>query len=155
MTKDASITTGQISRPILSRDGRTMVVRIPIAFRRQGGRKQVVTPANVVPWTPPPPRVDSAMVKAVVRAHRWRDMLESGRYATSRELAKAEKINEAYLGRVLRLILLSPHITEAILAGKQPDHIELSDLLKPFPIEWDKQQAFFDCQPSRSSKQAI
>jgi hypothetical protein len=59
------------------------------------------------------------MVKAIVRAHRWRDMLESGRYATCRELPKAEKINEAYLGRVLRLTLLSPAITEAILSGRQ------------------------------------
>jgi hypothetical protein len=147
MTKAASITTGQISRPTLSRDGRTMVVRIPISFRRQGGRKQVVTPANVVPWTPPPPRVDSAMVKAIVRAHRWRDMLESGCYATSRELAKAEKINEAYLGRVLRLTLLSPAITEAILSGQQPDGLELAQLLRPFPSEWTEQKGFFgkDC----------
>jgi hypothetical protein len=72
MTKTVSITVGQFSRPIISGDGRTMVVRIPISFRRIGGRKQVVTPANGVPWTLPPPRVDSAMVKAIVRAHRWR-----------------------------------------------------------------------------------
>jgi hypothetical protein len=39
-------------------------------------------------------------------------MLESGRYATIRELARAEKINESYLGRVLRLTLLSPNIIE-------------------------------------------
>jgi hypothetical protein len=56
---------------------------------------------------------------------------------------KAEKINEAYLGRVLRLTLLSPAITEAILSGCQPSGLELADLLKPFPIEWDKQEALF------------
>jgi hypothetical protein len=94
MSKAASITTGKIGRPVLSRDGRTMVVRIPISFRRQKGRKQVVTPANAPPWSSPP-RVDTAMVKAIVRAHRWRDMLESGHYGTMRDLAKAEKINEA------------------------------------------------------------
>jgi hypothetical protein len=144
MRKAASITMGKISRPVLSRDGRTMVVRIPISFRRQGGRKQVVTPPTAAPWTSPP-RVDSAMVKAIVRAHRWQDMLESGRYSTMRELAsKAEKINEAYLGRVLRLTLLSPRITEAILSGRQPHQIELATLLKPFPIEWNTQSAHFE-----------
>ena len=70
-------------------------------------------------------------------------MLESNDFATARELAKAEKINEAYLGRVLRLTLLSPAITDAILSGCQPSGLELADLLKPFPIEWDKQEALF------------
>jgi hypothetical protein len=144
MTKAVSIAIGQTSRPVLSRDGRTIVVRIPIYFRRQKGRKQVVTPIDAAPWTPPPQRVDSTMIKAVVRAHRWRDMLESGRYGTLRELAKAEKINEAYLGRVLRLTLLSPRITDAILSGRQPDDVQLADLLRPFPVDWEKQSVHFE-----------
>jgi hypothetical protein len=77
---------------------------------------------------------------AIVRAFRWRDLLESRRYATVRDLAKAESINESYLGRVLRLTLLfSPTIIEAILEGRQPATLELADFLKQFPIEWDKQ----------------
>jgi hypothetical protein len=105
----------------------------------QGGRKQVVTPAGATPWIQTPSRVDNTIVKAIVRAHRWRDMLESGRYATVRDLAKAEAINESYLGRILRLTLLSPTLTEAILEGKQPAPLELDDLLKQFTVEWDKQ----------------
>jgi hypothetical protein len=66
-------------------------------------------------------------------------MLESGRYATVRDLAKAEAINESYLGRILRLTLLSPTLTEAILEGKQPAALELDDLLQHFPIEWGQQ----------------
>jgi hypothetical protein len=66
-------------------------------------------------------------------------MLESGRYATVRDLAKAEAINESYLGRVLRLTLLAPKIIETILEGTQPTTLELDDLLQPFPVEWDKQ----------------
>jgi hypothetical protein len=66
-------------------------------------------------------------------------MLESGRHATVRDLAKAEAINESYLGRVLRLTLLSPRITEAIFEGLQPANLELDDLLKQFPVAWDQQ----------------
>jgi hypothetical protein len=143
MKRFATITAGQFSHPKLSVDERTMVVRIPISLRRQGGRKQVVTPTDVTPWKPSPARIDSTIVKALVRAHRWRGMLESKDFATARELAKAEKINEAYLGRVLRLTLLSPAITEAILSGWQPSGLELAELLRPFPIEWDKQEALF------------
>jgi|SRR4051812_5223113 hypothetical protein len=139
MTKPSSITVEGPPRPKLSQDGRTLTVRIPISLRRQGGRKQVLTPASAAPWTAPV-RVDRALVKAIVRAHRWRDMLESGRYDTVRELAKAEKINESYLGRVLRLTLLSPAIVERILSGKQHSGLDVARLTTPLPLNWDEQE---------------
>jgi hypothetical protein len=139
MTKPSSIRVDGPPRPKLSQDGRTLTVRIPMSFRRQGGRKQVLTPANAAPWIPVV-RVDRTLVKAIVRAHRWRDMLESGRYDTLRELAKAEKINESYLGRVLRLTLLSPAIVEKILSGKQPPELEIARLTKPLPLNWGEQE---------------
>ncbi|CUU14664.1 Bacterial regulatory protein LacI family CDS [Bradyrhizobium sp.] len=70
-------------------------------------------------------------------------MLESNLFGSVRDLAKAEKINESYLCRVLRLTLLSPAITDAILNGLQPDGLELAQLLKSIPAEWDEQQAVF------------
>lgn len=139
--KASKITTGQMSRPKLSGDRRTLVIDIPISFRRQGGRKKVVTPSNAAAWAPSPSRIDSTLVKALVRAHRWRNLLESSRYGTVRELAKAEKINESYLCRVLRLTLLSPALTDAILNGTQSEGLELARLLKSIPAEWDKQAA--------------
>jgi hypothetical protein len=143
MMKPITIAVGEVERSKLSRDGRTMVVSIPISMRRTGGRKKVLTPANAAPWSPPPARVDNTIVKALARAHRWRGMLESKLFATVRDLAKAEKINEAYLCRVLRLTLLSPKITETIVSGQLPDTVGLAKLLKPFPIEWDKQETLF------------
>ena len=131
-------TTAQAIKTSVSKDGRTATVSIPVTFLQRSGRKQILTPRGAAPWSPAP-RVDTALVKAIVRAHRWRDMLESGDYATVRDLAKAEAINESYLGRVLRLTLLSPKIIEAILEGKQPATLELDDLLQQFPIEWDQQ----------------
>ena len=122
-----------------SKDGCTITVHIPMTMRHQGDRKQVVTPAGATPWIPIPPRVNNTLVKAIVRAHRWRDMLETGNYATVRDLAKAEAIDEVYLGRVLRLTLLSPTLLEAILEGRQPATLELDDLLRQFPVEWDRQ----------------
>lgn len=142
MNKRSSITAQGSPCLRLGQDGRTLTVRVAISFRRQGGRKQVLTPANTAPWTSPA-RVDGTLVKAIVRAHRWRDMLEAGRYTTLRDLAKAEKINESYLARVLRLTLLSSKVTEAILAGRQREELELSEFLRPFPIEWHEQEQVF------------
>ena len=92
----------------LSADGRTIIVDLPIAFRRIGGRKQVIMPDGHAFAPTSRPRIDAALVKALARAFRWRKLLETGRHATVEELAAAEKINASYVSRVLRLTLLAP-----------------------------------------------
>jgi hypothetical protein len=88
----------------------SLTVRVPLAIRRRGGRKVVVTPEGEAIGTSAPPRtrVDPALVKALARAHCWKQLLEEGRYASISELAKAEKIDRGYLGRILLLTLLAP-----------------------------------------------
>jgi hypothetical protein len=125
----------------ISLDGSTLTVRVPLTFRKRGGRKLVIAPYGSDSWAPPRPRVDNTMVKALARAHRWKRMLESGEFATVQDLATAEKINASYVGRVLRLTLLSPEIVKAILDGRQPADLQLEDLLKPFPVGWREQRA--------------
>jgi hypothetical protein len=125
----------------LAKDGGTLTVRVPLTFRKRGGRKLVIAPYDSDSWAPPRPRVDNAMVKAIARAFRWRKLLETGMHTTIAEIAAAEKINESYVGRVLRLTLLSPEIVEAILDGRQPADLQLKDLLRPFPVSWREQRA--------------
>jgi len=55
------------------------------------------------------------MVKAIARGFRWREMLEN---ATIAEIADAEKSDQTYVGRVLRLTLLAPDIIEAIVSRR-------------------------------------
>jgi hypothetical protein len=124
----------------LSPDGRCITVHIPITFRQRAGRKQIISPSGSSPWSPVP-RVDTALLKAIVRAHRWREMLESGEYGSAAELAKAEKVNASYLSRILRLTLLAPEIVEAIIAGQQPSTLQVDDLLKPLPAQWPQQKS--------------
>ena len=80
------------------------------------------------------------MIRAIARAFRWREMLENGKYATIAEIAAAEKINDSYVGRVLRLTLLAPDIVEAILYGGQPAEVTLGGLMQPFAVEWPEQR---------------
>ena len=127
----------------LSADGRTIIVDLPIAFRRIGGRKQVILPDGGVFAPPTRRRIDGTMVKALARAFRWRKLLENGRYATVGDLASAEKINTSYVSRVLRLTLLAPDIVETIMDGRQPATMKMADLLEPFPVEWPAQRARF------------
>lgn len=120
-------------------NGRTLTIRVPLTLRKRGGRKQVVTPDGAC-WGQSRLRIDNTMVKAIARAHRWKRLMESGRFASVTELAEAEKINQSYLCRVLRLTLLAPDIVEAILDGRQPRELQLEDLLKPLPAEWKRQE---------------
>jgi hypothetical protein len=91
------------------------------------------------------------MVKAIARAFRWREMLETGTYATIAEIANAEKINETYVGRVLRLTLLAPGIIEGILNGRQLPHIRLPTLIHPFPAVWCNQLKHNNAQAKSES----
>jgi hypothetical protein len=121
----------------LNPDGSTITVFVPMAWRRRGGRKVIVAPPGCDDWAPPP-KIDRALVKALARAHRWRRLLEEGRFGTLAELADAERISRSYVCRVLRLTLLAPDIVERILDGRQT--AALAELLKPFPVEWERQR---------------
>jgi hypothetical protein len=83
-------------------DPAVVTVKVPFAVRKRGGRKLVLAPDGA-PVPPMAPQVDSTLVKAIARAFRWRKMLETSRYATIKEIAKAEKINSSYVSRVLRV----------------------------------------------------
>jgi hypothetical protein len=86
------------------------------------------------------PHVDSTLVKAIARAFRWQKMLETGQYATIKEIARAEKINPSYVSRVMRLTLLAPTLVEAIVDGLHSAELTLAMAMKPFPVAWSKQQ---------------
>jgi hypothetical protein len=126
-----------MTEPNLTGDGRTVTVHVPISIRRRGGRKLVLAPDGTTDtWAAPSRRIDNAMVKAVARAFRWREMLEKGMHATITEIAAAERINGSYVGRVLRLTLLAPDIVDAILGGRQPAEMTVAVLMRPFPVLW-------------------
>ena len=116
-----------------------LTVHIPLTVRRRGGRKVVIAPNGTEAPVIAAARIDSTLVKALVRAFRWRRMLESGVVSTVGEIATREKINKSYVSRVLRLTLLAPQIVEAILDGWLPPEMTLLVLIKPFPVEWSEQ----------------
>ena len=127
------------SSATMSKDRSKLTVRVPLAIKKRGGRKLVIAPDGA-PWSPPRARIDNTMVKAIARAYRWKRLLVDGHYASVAELAAAEKINESYVCRVLRLTLLAPDVLEAILNGRQPTGLQMDKLLKPFPVEWGEQR---------------
>ena len=114
----------------------TVSLHIPFCVVKRGGRKEMQMPEG----SARPRKIDSALVKALARAFRWKRMLESGEFASISELAEKEGIAFAYMARVLGLTLIAPDIVEAILNGKQGPKVTLAQVLEPFPVEWAHQQ---------------
>jgi hypothetical protein len=117
----------------------SITVRVPVTIRKRGGRRLVVAPDGV-PWSAPRVRIDNTLVKALARAHRWKKMLDDGRYGSVTELAAGEKLDRGYLGKILMLTLLAPDIVEAILDGRQSAELGVQVLRQGFSVEWGEQR---------------
>jgi len=116
-----------------------LVLTIPIRAKFRGGQHYIAAPGigAVNSFAQP----DRALVKAIVRAHGWLKSILDGSIRSVDGLARSTGQDRGYVRRVLRLAFLSPAITEAILEGKQPGHVSLTDLLDgEIPILWDCQR---------------
>jgi hypothetical protein len=118
----------------------TLTIRIPIRLQHRGGRKLIMTPEGVAMPTPKPRR-DETLVKALVRAHRWRRRIEGGKARSITDLAEQEGVTVAYVCRLLPLTCLAPDIMEAILDGRQPKEPRLAGVLGNGPVSWAEQRA--------------
>ena len=118
----------------------TVTLDVPFRVVKRGGRKEMQLPEGATQ----PRRADSTLVKALARAFRWKQMLESGEFTSVAELAEREGIAPSYMTRVLRLTMLAPDIVEAILEGKQGAEVTLAGVLEPFPLEWKQQRQKFE-----------
>jgi hypothetical protein len=125
----------------------TLTIRIPIRLQRRGGRKLIITPEGAaVPR--PKLRRDETLIKALVRAHRWRRRIESGQARSITDLAEQEGVTDAYVCRLLPLTCLAPDIVEAILDGRQPRWLKLAEVLGNGPLSWEEQRTSWILAPS-------
>ena len=86
------------------------------------------------------PARDATLVKALVRAHPWRRRIESAQARSIIDLAEQEGVTDAYICRLLPLTRLAPDIVEAILDGRQPKGLRLSEMLGNGPLVWNAQR---------------
>ena len=132
-------------------DGSTITVRIPMSWKRRGGRKVIIAPDGSDAWAPAKPRPDETLIRALARAHRWKGRLEDGEYRSAAEIAEAEGVTQSFVNRLLRLTLLAPDIVEAILDGWQPKGMVLEELTRAIPSGWEEQRQV-TCRPQSSNE---
>lgn len=115
----------------------TVELAMPAELRRLGKEKRLIVAALV-----PKANRDPVLIKAVVRAHQWFDMLKSRSVESITEIAKAELLPRTYVGSVIPFALLAPDITEAILEGTQPIDLSLDRLINAkLPLDWAEQRS--------------
>jgi len=119
-------------------------IRVPMSLKRRGGRKEIVVSEGLPRRRRTAPPTPSALVLAVVRGHRWKELLESGRYPSIDALAARMGVDSSYVGRHLNLGLLAPDIVEAILMGEEPDGLSLQTLFR-LPMAWEEQRSLVQC----------
>ena len=114
-------------------------IRVPMSLKRRGGRKEIVVSQGLPRRQRSARQTHSALVLAVIRGHRWKELLESGRYPSIDALAARMGADSSYVGRHLNLALLAPDIVEAIIDGTEPDGLSLEKLYG-LPVEWEEQR---------------
>lgn len=93
-------------------------------IRRLGNETKLVIASNTSQ------KIDHFMVKAIVRAHRWFEMLKNHQVKSLAEIAEQENLPRNYISGLLPLVFLAPDITQAILDGRQLGDLRLDELLK-------------------------
>jgi hypothetical protein len=115
--------------------GETVTLHVPFRLVKRGGRKELHLPDGAAHSQ----RTDSTLIKALARAFRWKQMLESGDFVTIADLARHEGIAPSYLTRILRLTFLAPDIIEVILEGHATS-ITAEELRTGIDDDWDVQR---------------
>jgi len=119
----------------------TILHTVPVRLRRRGVEMRLVLPGQGNGGRTAKP--DAALIKAVLRAHKWFDDLVSGRAASLKAIAQAEGYSDRYVSQLAPLAFLAPVIVEAILAGTQPVDLTAETLTKrtDLSLDWAEQMA--------------
>lgn len=125
--------------PIADEPDTTLRHAVPTRIRRRGVETKLVLEGGSGVASNP----DPALIKAVVRAHRWFDDLVSGRARSLGQIAEREGISDRYVSHLIPLAFLAPDIAEASLAGTQPVDLTAETLTKrtELPLTWSDQDA--------------
>ncbi len=130
-------------RPTVECDVETLVIRVPMKFKKRGGRREIIVPDGLSGSGPTKPRAQEPLVTALARAFHWQELIDSGRYASVTELAEVLDVDRSYVSRIMRLALLAPDIVEGIVGGEEPSGLSLERLVKGMPVVWEDQRGRF------------
>ncbi len=121
----------------MTNDG-LITVTVPIQMKKRGGRRRIIVPEQVQGNSSR--TYAESLAVSVARAHHWKRLIDSGKFASISELALAIGMNVSYAARIYRLTYLAPDIIEAILDGREPDGLSMRVLEHVKTVVWEEQR---------------
>lgn len=109
----------------------------PLTVARYRGELRLALPGDASPSG----KSGSSLLKAVVRAQRWKQRILNGEIYCKEQLASEANLNASYVGRMLRLAALSPEWIDAVVQHRKVFDQPLSGVLKRIPLDWSKQKS--------------
>lgn len=120
-------------------DEQIVTIGVPIRIKSWGRERTILTLDGTEQFGHGQP--DTALIKAIVRAHHWQEMLEQGEVRSVAELAATLGHHPSYVGSLLGLAFLAPDIVDAILSGRQPRNLGVGALIACKPLStWQTQR---------------
>ena len=121
------------------REGELLTIRVKAILKRRGGEEVII--GSEGKFVPSGPRPDPILIKNLTQAYAWKEVIESGEYASIHALAEREKCDDRHVRKLLRLAYLAPDIVESILDGRQPGALRMADLTHhKLPLSWKEQR---------------
>ncbi len=109
-------------------------VTIPLIFRAMANRRKIVVPEEDGQGHDP-------LVLAIARGRRWQALIDEGRFANARELARHIGRDPGNVSGLIRLSMLAPEVIHRIISGQYPSTLTLEKLRGQIPEIWDEQVA--------------
>jgi site-specific DNA recombinase len=111
-------------------DGPPQEIRIPWSGKAVGSATELESAGA-------PEQVhNEALIQSIVRAHTWMRHLHDGKHESIEALAEANHLHPKVVRQALRLAFLSPDVTSAIIDGRQPSGLSLTQIPKLLSLQW-------------------
>lgn len=110
-------------------------IRCPLATTRSRGELRLIVPGSTASLN----QVNRPVLKALARATRWRERIMAGEVYCKEQIAADTGLNASYVGKILRLSVLSPDFVEDVIAGSRGAEFALTGPSSKVPLDWSIQ----------------
>ena len=94
---------------------RKILISCDIQVRSYGNEIQIIADCRGLDGKPQ----SQSLVKAIVRARKWYEMIVGGEVSSFEELAKQYRVTASYIRRVFRCAILAPETVESIITNRR------------------------------------
>ncbi len=109
-------------------------ITIPLIFRAMANRRKIIV-------TEEDGHGHDPLVLAIARGRRWQALIDEGRFANAKELARYIGRDPGNISGTIRLSMLAPEVIHRIILGQYPPTLTLEKLRGRIPEIWDEQVA--------------